>query len=386
MPKFCVVAGEASGDLLGGKLINAMKKLEPDAKFYGVGGERMTAAGLDSLFSMHDLSHMGFVEILPHLVMLMNRLGFMASEISKLVPDAVITIDSPGFNFRLAEKLQAIRPRTKLIHYVAPTVWAYKPERAAKIAKLYDHLLVILPFEPEYFTREGLDTTFIGHPSIEDAKGDAETFRRYYNIADSEKIICVMPGSRKKEIERHMSVFGHAMNELSEKSGERIRAVMPINPAFGKLIGELSGFWRVKPIPVTEYERKPDVFAASSAALVKSGTAALELAIAGVPMVVAHRVSPVSAFILRRMIKVDYVNIVNLLEKREIIPEFLQEKCVPRLIAPKLMELVENKEAASGQVRQAQEAIKKLYPPVAKLPSEMAAEKVLEVTSVRALS
>ena len=315
MKNIFIIAGEASGDWLGSKLIRQLRQQSPDLNISGIGGPKMEAEGLTSLFPMKEISLMGFAEILPHAFNLMKRLKQTEEEIIRQKPDIVITIDSPGFNFRIAEKIQSLRPQTKLVHYVAPTVWAYKPERAAKVDRLFDKLLCILPFEPEYFK----NAEFIGHPVIEDGldKGDAAGFKQRHNLDD---FICLMPGSRKGEVKKLLPIF----LEAAAKLGKQPVVIVADNV-------EIKA--NVKTIHNRE---KLDCFAASSCGIIKSGTSGLEYAFAGRPYVVAYMANPITIWIIRRMAKIKFVNLVNILFGREIVPELIQEKCTSAQIAEAL--------------------------------------------------
>ena len=315
MKKIFVIAGEASGDWLGAKLIRNLRLLAPEAEIQGVGGVKMEAEGFNSLFPMHEISLMGFAEILPHAFNLIKRLKQTEKAILEQKPDVVVTIDSPGFNFRIAEKIQHMRPQTKLVHYVSPTVWAYKPERALKVNRLFDKLLCILPFEPKYFT----NAEFIGHPVLEDGldKGDAEGFKARHNLDD---FICLMPGSRRGEVKKLLPIF----LEAAKKLGKQPVIIAADNVKF-----------KVDAVIVHNRE-KLDCFAASSYGIIKSGTSGLEYAFASKPYVIAYKTSAVTAYIARRLITIKYLNLVNVLFDREIVPELLQENCTPEKIVEAL--------------------------------------------------
>jgi lipid-A-disaccharide synthase len=210
MPLVYLIAGEASGDMLGAGLMSAIKAERPDMRFAGIGGEAMRREGIASLFPYEMLSVMGFWEIVPHIPKFLKLLRRTLEDIAANRPDAVVTIDSPGFNFRLAEMLKH-DPRTAAItriHYVAPSVWAYRPRRARRTARLFDLLLALLPFEPPYFKKEGLKTVFVGHPVLwDERKGDAAAFRARHGIGMDEKLLLLLPGSRAGEVARHLPVF-----------------------------------------------------------------------------------------------------------------------------------------------------------------------------------
>jgi lipid-A-disaccharide synthase len=377
-----IIAGESSGDNLGGKLMMALKQREPNLHFSGIGGLKMRAQGLDSLFDYAELSLMGFAEVVPHIFRLKKRMKQVKEDILKQKPDIVITIDSPGFNFRLVKQLrqESEAKNIKFLHYVAPTVWAYKPERAKKISKIFDKLLVLLPFEPTYFQREGLETEFIGHPVLEEdfTKSDGSYFREKHGILPTTPLLLLLPGSRRNEIRRHLSIFMQTLELLTARFGD-LTEVIIVPPNMVEELEEHIEEWPGRPIIVTQEDEKHDAFATASAALVKSGTISLELACARVPMVVTYRVSLITAWLLRRMIKVKFVSLINLLMNREIIPELLQEKCHPDLLAQKLAGFLINQDKGIQQVNEAEEALAQLMPASGEKPSDLAAKAVFEL-------
>lgn len=333
MLKIYLIAGEASGDNIASKLMDALKKQYPDIEFYGVGGSKMQSKGINLLFPSQDLALMGFFEILPHIPKLFKRIKQTIEDICLLQPDALITIDSPGFCFRVAKAVKA-KFKGKLIHYVAPTVWAYGLKRAKKIAKIYDYLLVILPFEPEYFIKEGLATTFVGHPAIEDLKiFPKEIFRKKFKLANDSLLLCLAPGSRKQEVQALLPVFLDAASRLSKLINQKIIIAIPAQEQLKQFIVSYSS---ELPIILVDEQDKQMLFSSADLALSKSGTITTELAFYKIPMVVAHKVNKFSYWLLKKMIKVAYVTIINLLAGKEIIPELLQDKCKAELIADEL--------------------------------------------------
>ncbi len=383
-PLVYLVAGEPSGDLLGARLMAALKaKTNGKIRFAGVGGPRMEAEGLQSLFPFHELSIMGFVEILPSLPRILSRLRRTVKDIVKLQPRCVVTIDSPGFNFRIAKKLRKERygKHLKLVHYVAPTVWAYKPERAAKISKLFDFLMVVLPFEPPYFERVGLPCNFVAHPIVEEWKlnpGNGPRFRAAHNIPPDMPILTLLPGSRRGEIERHLPIFAKTVQRLRADYPKMVTVVVSPSHLAEEMRDKFRRInWPMKIVLVSDDATKRDAFAASTIALAKSGTVTLELALAGAPMIVTYKTSRATARMLRQMLRVKYVCLLNLLLDRPLIPELLQEDCEPRKLTAAIEELLANSKARQHQVEGAQEAIALLRGIHPDTPSEQAADIVL---------
>ncbi|HEX9703058.1 MAG TPA: lipid-A-disaccharide synthase [Rhodospirillales bacterium] len=378
-PLVFVVAGEPSGDMLGGRLIAAIRaETGGRISFAGIGGARMEEQGIKSLFPMAELSVMGAAEVLPRLPRILSRIAETAAAVTRMRPAVLVTIDSPDFSFRVGKRLKG--KSIPIVHYVAPSVWAWRPGRARKISRFLDHLMVLLPFEPPYFEAEGLTTTFVGHPVVESgaADGDGRTFRRRHGISAKETVLAVLPGSRVGEVSRLGDIFGETLFHLKKKHPENLRVVVPTVDAVAGLVRDAVARWPVPTLVVESEKEKFDAFAASDLALAASGTVALELAMAGTPSVIAYRVNPVTAWIARRLIKVRFANLVNLIVDREVVPEFIQEACRPDFLAAALEDLLSDGQRRDRQREGYAEALKQLGrggPP----PSSRAAKVVLAV-------
>lgn len=366
-----MIAGEASGDALGARLIEAITRRGPEIRFAGIGGSQMAAHGVDSLFPIQDLALMGLLEVLPRLFQLRRRLHQTVADIAARRPDVVVTIDSPGFTLRV---LKAIRPLgVHRVHYVAPQAWAWRESRVRHYPGLWDQLLCLLPFEPKFFAGHELPATFVGHPVLESGAdtGNAARFRAQHGIDPNARILTVMPGSRRTEVTRLLPILGATLRRLPD--------VVPVVPLAGPVADAVrhgTTDWPHAPVLVTGLQDKYDAFAASAAALTKSGTSTLELAMAGVPMVVAYRVNPLTAAIARQVVKVQYASIINLIAGREVIPEFIQQACTPDRLAATMRMLLDDPAAIEAQRAGCQEALHLLRPPQGR-PSEAAAAAVL---------
>ncbi len=372
-----LVAGEHSGDVLGARLMSAMRQARPDLRFAGVGGPRMAALGFSSLFPMHELAVMGLMEVLPKLRQLRRRLAETAADVEKRRPDVLVTIDSPGFTLRLLKQLGGLGvPR---VHYVAPQVWAWREHRVKRFPGLWERLLCLLPFEVAFFAGHGLPATFVGHPVLESGAdaGDAARFRAAHGVAADAPVVMLMPGSRRNEAPRLLPVYGAALALLAE-SMPNVVPVVPIAAAVAQTVRDAASRWKVAPVIVTELQDKHDAYAAASAALTKSGTSTLELALAGVPMAVTYRVNPITAIAARRLIRVPHVAMVNLLAGRLVVPELLQEDCTPEKLAATLGTLLRDVSAAAAQ-RAAFREVMATLAPQGRLPSVAAADEVLRV-------
>ncbi|CCT58780.1 lipid-A-disaccharide synthase [Acetobacter pasteurianus] len=377
-PLVWILAGEASGDVLGARLMHALRTRVPNMRFAGVGGVRMQEEGLVSLFPMRDLAVMGLVEVLPRVRQLSARLDEAAQDIAAQKPDLVITIDSPGFALRLLKKISGLG--IARVHYVAPQVWAWRQKRVKEFPGLWEELLCLLPFEEKFFGKHGLKTRFVGHPVLQSGAkdGDAARFRARHGLPDSAKILVLMPGSRRSEAPRLLPVFGQ-MLRLLKTSMPDVVPVVPVSPVVASVVERATQDWPIKPVIVTDIHDKHDAFAAAGAALTKSGTSTLELALAGVPMAVTYRVNPITAFFARRLIKVPFVAMVNLLAGRAVVPELLQEQCRADVLAREVQILFENTDVAQAQKQAFATVLHGLEGPQGQLPADAAAEAVLEV-------
>ncbi len=373
-----LLAGEASGDILGGRLIAALRARRPDLAFCGVGGPRMIEAGMEApLFAMSDLAVMGLAEILPRVLFLRRRLTMAVADITARRPDIVVTIDSPGFALRLLRRIAKLGLRR--VHYVAPQVWAWREHRVREFPGLWDELLCLLPFEQAFFARHGITSRFVGHPVLQSGadRGHGAAFRARHGIGADAPVLVLMPGSRATEAPRLLPVFGAALALLVQDFPDLV-AVVPSSPVVGAIVAKATAAWPVRPIVVTSVDEKHDAYAAAGAALTKSGTSTLELALARVPMAVTYRVNPITAALARRLIRVPHVAMVNLLAGREIVPELLQGDCTPAKLRGVVRTLLSDAAAAAAQ-REAFAAVMDVLKAPNGLPSEAAAEAVLRV-------
>lgn len=379
-----IVAGEASGDVLGARLVAALRAREPGLDFAGIGGARLAEQGVQSLFPMRELALMGLLEVLPNIRNLARRLNQTVADITARRPAAIVTIDSPGFTLRLAERVKPLG--IPIIHYVAPQIWAWRPGRVKKLRERVDRILCLLPFEPVLFEAAGIPATFVGHPVLESGadSGDAARFRAAHGIGPGERPLLVMPGSRRMEAKRLLPLFGQALGLLAARR-PGLRPVVPVSPVVAELVRAGVAGWPGRPILVEALAEKHDAFAAvaegGGAGLIKSGTSSLEMAVAGIPHLVAYRVNPITAVIVKRLIQVRFVSLVNLLAEREVAPEYLQEKATPDALAGALDRLLDG-QAAEDQRAAFSGVLDQLHPP-GLAPSEAAAEAVLAALAGR---
>lgn len=376
MPLIYLIAGEESGDVLGARLMRAIKARRRDITFTGIGGSAMAEQGLVSLFPIRALALMGLIEVLPKIIELSARLKQTVADIKARAPDALVTIDSPGFTLRV---LRAIQPtELRRAHYVAPQVWAWRESRVRHFPGLWDELLCLLPFEPAFFARHHLPARFVGHPVMESGAdlGNGERFRNQHGIRPDAKVVTILPGSRRTEVSRLLPILEATMQRLPD----RVVPVVPLAGPVADVVRQHTAAWSTPPILVADTTAKYDAFAASSAALTKSGTSALELALAQVPMLVTYRLHPISYQLAKRMTKVKYASIPNLLLDRPLVPELLQADCNPERLAAELHRLLADPAVGMAQRQGFIEAMNMLRPPSG-APSECAAEVVLSMLS-----
>lgn len=380
-----LVAGEPSGDRLGAALMAGLKTLRPDVTFMGIGGSEMQAEGLTSMFPMSELSVMGIAEILPRLMPLLARVRETAATIVAKSPNVLITIDSPDFCLRVARKVKAVSD-IPTVHYVAPTVWAWRPKRAQKMARSIDHVLALFPFEPPYMTDAGVSCDFVGHPVTTEPVADVAEraeFRAQYAIAQTDPVVLVLPGSRGGEISRLMPVFGPSLQRVREQvPGAQfvIPAAEPVAQAVMEWAATLPFVVHILDPRGMERDQaaaqKRAAFGAADVALAASGTVSLELAASGTPMVIAYDMNWLTRRLIAAMLRVDTVTLVNLVSDTRVVPEFLAEDCVPEKIAPAIVALLTDPAAQAAQ-HQAAELTMKLLGRDAEPPGLRAARSVL---------
>jgi len=346
-----LIATEESGDRLGAGLMKVLRQRLGDAVlFEGVGGLAMASEGLTSLFPIEELSIVGFAAVVKRLPRIMRLIRQTVDAVMQTSPDALVIIDSPDFTHRVARRVRSRDQSIPIIDYVSPTVWAWRPGRARAMVSYIDHVMALLPFEPEAYRRlRGPPCTYIGHPLIDQLASLRPNAGERARREAENPLLLVLPGSRRSEVRHHMAIFGETLALLSAE-GIAFEPVLPTTPQLEGMVRESVKKWRVQPrIAVGEAEKQA-AFRSARAALAKSGTVTLELALAGVPMVAAYRVGAVEAFILRRAIKVQSVILANLVIGKEVVPEFLQENCTAEALAKSLREVLTDTPLRQRQV------------------------------------
>lgn len=349
--KIFLIATEESGDRLGSALMKVLRqRLGDGVEFAGVGGRTMAREGLESLFPIEELSIVGFAAVVQQLPKILRLIRQTADAATEAAPDVLVIIDSPDFTHRVARRVRARSPAIPIVDYVSPQLWAWRPGRARTMLGYVDHVLGLLPFEPEEYRKlGGPPCSYVGHPLIEQLGALRPSAEEQKRRDGGPPVLLVLPGSRRSEVRHHLDVFGATLGRLRGE-GRAFELMLPTMPHLEATIREGIASWPVKPeIVIGENERRA-AFRIAHAALAKSGTVTLELALSGIPMVTAYRVGAIEAFILRRAIRVSSVILANLVIGEDVIPEYLQEDCTPDKLAPALSELLTDSPLRQRQV------------------------------------
>ena len=333
--KLFLIAGEPSGDRLGAALMAGLRSLTP-VEFAGVGGPLMQAEGMTSLFPMEELAVMGIAEVLPNYRRLKRRIREAAEAALASGAEALVTIDSPDFCLRVAALVKAARPGMRVIHYVAPSVWAWRPGRALRMARVVDHVLALLPFEPPYMTAAGMTCDFVGHPVVAEPLA---TPAEKAVFAGEGPLLLALPGSRRGEVTRLAPIFGAVVAQVKARH-PALRVALPVVRGVAGLVRELTAGWAVRPEIIEDAAAKRGAFAAAHVALAASGTVSLELAANGCPMVIAYDMHPLTLWLMRRAARIDTVTLVNLVSETRSVPEFIGPAARAARIVPALEALL----------------------------------------------
>jgi lipid-A-disaccharide synthase len=349
--KIFLIATEESGDRLGANLMKVLRqRLGGAVQFEGVGGQSMAREGLASLFPIEELSIIGLAAVARQLPKILRLIRETTQAVTEASPDMLVIIDSPDFTHRVARRVRARDPSIPIVDYVSPSVWAWRSGRARAMCRYVDHVLALLPFEPEEYRKlRGPPCSYVGHPLIEQIgtlrPDPSEQKRR----DEAPPVLLVLPGSRRSEIRYHMAVFGETLGQLRD-AGVAFELILPTMPHLLEAVSEGVKSWSVAPRVVVGEQEKRAAFRIARAALAKSGTVTLELALAGVPMVTAYRTGAVEAWIVLRAINVKSVILANLVVGENVVPEFLQQDCTPEKLAPALREVLDDSPLRRRQV------------------------------------
>ncbi|HXN68307.1 MAG TPA: lipid-A-disaccharide synthase [Bradyrhizobium sp.] len=339
--KIFLIAAEESGDRLGAQLMKVLRQRLGDAvRFEGVGGQAMAREGLVSLFPIEHLSIMGLTAVLMQLPQHLRRIRETAEAVTETSPDILVIIDSPDFTHRVARRVRARDPSIPIIDYVSPSVWAWRPGRARAMRSYIDHVLGLLPFEPEEYRKlHGPPCSYVGHPLTEQIATLRPAAGEQKRRDEAPPVLLVLPGSRRSEIRHHMAVFGEALGRL-QAEGVAFELILPTMPHLQEAVADGLKHWKVTPKIVIGEQEKRAAFRIAHAALAKSGTVTLELAVAGVPMVAAYKAGAVEGFVIRNALRAISVILANIVVGENVVPEFIQRDCTAEKLLPALREVL----------------------------------------------
>ena len=371
--KVFIIAGEASGDKLGESLIASLQKQYPDLEIRGIGGAGMTAAGMgESLFPMEHLSVMGIAEVLPKIPKFINLIAKAVQAIRVFDPDVIITIDAPDFSFRVQKKIRSFKLRAKQFHYVAPTVWAWRAGRAAKVKEFLDGMICLFPFEPIYFEREGLKSVAVGHPMVSSGlmEGDGKRFREAHNISATRKVLGLFCGSRTSEVRGLAPLLIEVAKRVKQTHPDLI-CVVPTLPKWKDELEKMFAAEGCDAIITSDPSEKWDAFHVADVAIAVSGTVALEIALAGVPHIIVYKMNQWTWEIIRRVVKTKFAHLGNVLIGHLVYPEFLQDNATIDNITPAIEKLLSSASERKVQTESSKKILHLLEPN----PNEKAADR-----------
>ncbi len=356
MKKIFILTGEPSGDKLASKVISKIKNSRPDIEYLSVGGEHLKALGIKSLYDLKEITYLGFTRVILNIFKIKRKLNDTVKEILKFNPDILFSVDSPDFTLRVAKEVKKIDPSIKTIHFVAPQVWVWREQRVKQLKSFLDHILLLFPFEKKYFDKEGIQSTFTGHPLLEEQEKSKVDLSQI--IKDNKKIISIYPGSRLSEINILTPILFEFVKKMNEKYKD-LFFVFHSTSEHVQLIQNLllkQGFKNCGAIgdeKIKSHILKSSIFAVS-----KSGTISLEICNAKVPSIIIYKMGMINFFIVKMLVKVKFANIINIAAKEEIIPELLQSNCNPTNIYNTVDKLLSNKSTLDKQVIKTQEIIR----------------------------
>ena len=356
MKKIFVLTGEPSGDKLASKIIANLKSLKPDIEYLSVGGEYLKALGIKSLYDLNEVTYLGFTNVLLNIFKIKKKINETVNKIIEFNPDILFSVDSPDFTLRVAERVKKLKSNIKTIHYVAPQVWVWREHRVKKLKNFLDHILLLFPFEKQYFEKENINCTFVGHPLLEDNERNKIDIKNVIN--EDKKIISIFSGSRTSEINVLTPILLKFIKIVKEKYYD-IHFIFHTTNEHRDTLKNLISKEDIKNCDVISDEKiKSYILKKSTFAVAKSGTISLEICNANVPSIIIYKINFINFFIVKMLVKVKFANIVNIAAGKEIIPELLQEKCNAKNIFSKVDEFLTNPDLSINQVNQFKEIIK----------------------------
>jgi len=356
MKKIFVLTGEPSGDKLASKVIAQLKNSRPDIEYLSVGGEHLKALGIKSLYDLKEITYLGFTRVLLNVFKIKRKIDDTVKEIVKFNPDILFSVDSPDFTLRVAKKVKKNNPNIKIIHFVAPQIWIWRENRVKQLKLFLDHILLLFPFEKKYFDKEGIQSTFTGHPLLEDENKSKVDISQI--IKDNKRIFSIYPGSRLSEINVLTPILFEFIKKMNKKYNDLFfvfhSTVENVDLIHNLLLKE--GFKNCD--AVADEKIKSRILESSVFAVAKSGTISLEICNAKIPSIIIYKMGMINFFIVKMLVKVKFANIINIAANEEVIPELLQSKCNPKDIYNTVDKLLADKEILKKQLTKSQEIIK----------------------------
>jgi len=372
MKKIFILTGEPSGDKLASEVISKLKNVDPDIQYLSLGGKNLESLGIKSIYNLEDVTYIGITKVLLNIFKIKKKINQTAKKILEFNPDILFSVDSPDFTLRVAEKVKKFKPTIKTIHYVAPQVWVWRENRVKKFKKFLDHILLLFNFEKKYFDKENIKNTFVGHPLLDkkiSGKIDISNL-----ISNDKKIISIFPGSRISEITTLMPILIDFIN-LMNKEYEDLKFIFHVNEIHKKIVLDYLKKNNLSNIDVISDEKlKNEILSRSFFAVSKSGTVSLEICNHGVPSIILYKLSPLNFFLIKSLVKIKFVNIINIINNKEIIPELLQSECNPKEIFKSVNYFFKKPEMISAQLKQVNKTIDEIK---SKNPSADNAAKIL---------
>ena len=356
MKKIFVLTGEPSGDKLAAKVIAQIKNIKSDIEYLSVGGEHLKVLGIKSIYDLKEVTYLGFTKVLLNIFKIKKKINETVDKIIEFKPDILFSIDSPDFTLRVAERVKKINPNIKTIHFVAPQVWIWREHRVKKLRFFLDHVLLLFPFEKKYFDKENIQSTFTGHPLLEENEKSKTDISQI--IKDKKKIISIFPGSRQSEVNVLLPILINFIKMMNEKYNDIFYVFHSTND-FKKLIQDRlfkEGFKNCGSI--SDEKIKSEVLKFSTFAVAKSGTISLEICNSKVPSVIIYKMNIINFLIVKMLVKVKYANIINIAANEEIIPELLQSNCNSQNIFNKVNDFFKNDQLMRNQIDKSQNIIK----------------------------
>ena len=355
MKKIFILTGEPSGDKLASTVISKLKQSNPEIEYLSVGGTHLNSIGVKSIYNLKEVTYIGFTSVILNIFKIKKKINDTVDKVIEFNPDILFSVDSPDFTLRVAEKVKKINSNIKTIHFVAPQVWVWREERVKKFKSFLDHVLLLFPFEKKYFEKENIQSTFTGHPLLENkekAKIDISQI-----IKDHKKIISIFPGSRQSELDIHLPILIDFIKMMNKKYND-VFYVFHSTAEFNKLIQDKLIKEDLKNCgSISDEKIKSEILKSSIFAVAKSGTVSLEICNAKIPSIIIYKMNFINFLIVKMLVKVKYANIINIAADDEVIPELIQTNCNYKNIFNKVTTYLDDNQLMQSQIDKYQKII-----------------------------